>query len=84
MLTGAFLGVFVVLCAGVAIHADSRGRSTTGWFTLAALISPLLAFLLLLCLPRRSSAPPAPKPMPSSTDQIDIAKVEAYLTRWSN
>jgi hypothetical protein len=36
----------------VGVAANSRGRSGGGWFLLAILISPLLAGLLILALPR--------------------------------
>jgi hypothetical protein len=36
----------------VGVAADTRARNGAGWFLLAILISPLLAGLLLLALPR--------------------------------
>jgi hypothetical protein len=41
----------------VAVAADTRGRDRAGWFFLAVLISPLLAGLLLLALPRKEKIP---------------------------
>jgi hypothetical protein len=38
----------------VGVAANTRGRSGGGWFILAILISPLLAGLLVLALPRKS------------------------------
>ena len=47
---------FVVLWFAIAIivgiAADTRGRNGFGWFTIAVLLSPLIAGLLLLALPR--------------------------------
>jgi hypothetical protein len=37
----------------VGVAANTRGRSGGGWFLLACVISPLLAGLLVLALPRR-------------------------------
>jgi hypothetical protein len=36
----------------VGVAANSRGRNGVGWGLLAAVISPLLAGLLLLAMPR--------------------------------
>jgi hypothetical protein len=36
----------------VAVVANTRGRDAIGWFLLAAVVSPLIAGLLLLALPR--------------------------------
>jgi hypothetical protein len=38
----------------VGVAANTRGRNGGGWFILAVLISPLLAGLLVLALPRKS------------------------------
>lgn len=48
--------VWVVFAVIVAIAASGRGRSGFGWFLLAVLISPLLAFILLLVLPKVGEA----------------------------
>jgi hypothetical protein len=45
---------FVVV---VGVAANSRGRDGGGWFLLAAVISPILAGLLLLALPRNEKIP---------------------------
>lgn len=46
----------------VGFGASGRGRSGFGWFLLALLISPLLAFILLVLLPARSTeARPSPR-----------------------
>jgi hypothetical protein len=42
----------VRLCRCCRIAANTRGRSGLGWFLLAVLISPLLAGLLVVALPR--------------------------------
>lgn len=48
--------VWVVFAVIVAIAASGRGRSGFGWFLLAVFISPLLAFILLLVLPKVGEA----------------------------
>jgi hypothetical protein len=45
----------------VAIGAAGRGRHGPGWFLLSMVISPLLAFLLLMMLPSRSKSSGAPE-----------------------
>jgi hypothetical protein len=44
-----------LLCAGIVgvIAQHARGRNGGGWFLLALVISPLLAFILVMCLPKR-------------------------------
>lgn len=56
-----WLGLAVV----VAVAANTRGRSGGGWFLLAIVISPLLAGLLVLALPRLNA--PKPEPMLSGS-----------------
>jgi hypothetical protein len=55
-LTMEFLFMFLLFWLGaaavVAVGANTRGRDSTGWFLLAILISPLLAGLFLIALPR--------------------------------
>ena len=46
----AFSWLALAIIVGVA--ANTRGRSGVGWFLLAAVISPLIAGLLVLALPR--------------------------------
>ena len=47
----------------VGIYAARRGRSGTGWFLLAVLVSPLIAGLLCLALgPKSTAADTAPSP----------------------
>lgn len=43
--------VWLVFAIVVGIAANSRGRSGFGWFILAAIISPLIALILVLVLP---------------------------------
>lgn len=50
-----FFWLLFAIVAGIA--AASRGRSGLGWFFLAILISPLLALILVLVLPRGEPAP---------------------------
>lgn len=63
---------WLVLAIIVGVAANTRGRSGFGWFLLAAIISPLIAGLLLLALPRISGVapkvevrPPLPNPKPN-------------------
>ena len=49
---------WLVLAIIVGVAANTRGRSGFGWFLLAAIISPLIAGLLLLALPRISGVAP--------------------------
>jgi uncharacterized membrane protein YhdT len=48
-----FVWAFLAIIVGVA--ANTRGRNFLVWFVLGVLISPLLAGLLLLALPKFSS-----------------------------
>jgi len=51
------LFLFWIGCAViVGVAANTRGRAGFGWFLLAVVISPLLAGLLLLALPRLDAA----------------------------
>jgi hypothetical protein len=47
---------WLAFAAIVAVGANTRGRNPVGWFFLAAVISPLLAGLLLLAMPRRNDS----------------------------
>jgi uncharacterized membrane protein len=42
--------VWIVFSLLLAVVANSRGRSPVGWFLLSLLISPLIAFVLLLVM----------------------------------
>ena len=52
-----FFWIFFAVLVGM--FAARRGRSGVGWFILAAILSPLLAWLLLLVLADLKPAPPA-------------------------
>lgn len=54
--------VWLILAVIVGIAASRRGRSGLGWFFLAAVISPLLAGLLMLALGHGSLASAKPTP----------------------
>jgi hypothetical protein len=45
--------LWLVLCFIVAVAANTRNRGAGAWFLLSLIISPLIAVLLLLALPRR-------------------------------
>jgi hypothetical protein len=47
---------WLILAAIVGAAANARGRSFVQWFFGAVLISPLLAGILVLVLPRRKTA----------------------------
>lgn len=47
----AFFWLAFAVIVGVA--ANTRGRNPIGWFLLSVIISPLLAGLLVLALPRQ-------------------------------
>jgi hypothetical protein len=49
--------VWIGLAVVVGVAANTRGRSGGGWFLLAVLISPLIAGLLVLALPRKERPP---------------------------
>ena len=51
-----FFLFWLVAAAVVAIAASSRGRNWFGWFLLAAIVSPVIALVLVLVLPRQGSA----------------------------
>jgi len=47
---------WLALAVIVGVTANTRGREAVLWFFLAAIISPLIAGLLLLVLPRKDNA----------------------------
>jgi hypothetical protein len=57
-LAGMFVIIFfwLALAVIVGIAAKTRGRDAVLWFFLAAIISPLIAGLLLLALARKDNA----------------------------
>ena len=42
--------IWIVLCFVIAGGASSRGRSGVGWFFISALLSPVIAIIMLVCL----------------------------------
>lgn len=56
MIEGLFLWITLSIIVGVA--ANTRSRAAGAWFLLSMIISPLLAGLLLLALPKRDDAGP--------------------------
>ncbi len=50
-----FIG-WLVFSVVVAVAASSRGRSGFGWFLLSFILSPLLAIILVLVLPKIGQA----------------------------
>jgi len=42
--------IWIVLCFVIAAGASSRGRSGVGWFFISALLSPVIAVIMLVCL----------------------------------
>lgn len=54
--------VWLILAVLVGIAASRRGRSGIGWFFLSAMISPLLAGLLMLALGHGNLASAKPTP----------------------
>lgn len=45
--------ISLIFAAIPALIAPSKGRSAFGWFLIGVLISPLLAFLLVVLLPNK-------------------------------
>lgn len=67
--------VFAIL---VGVFAGRRGRTGVGWFLLALLFSPLLAWLALLALgPITSEAAPV---IPGPGDLARIAKTHVHCS----
>src|ERR1700716_4375740 len=56
-----FFIFWLVFSVVVAIGAAARGPHGPGWFLLSMVISPLLAFLLLMMLPSRSKSAGSPE-----------------------
>lgn len=62
--------VYLVLCALVSLLAQRRGGDAVQWFFIPLLISPLLAFLLVVLFPpkrREATQPPAPQATPRAS-----------------
>lgn len=47
---------WLILALVVGVAAGSRGRSGFGWFLIAILLSPLIAIIILLVLPKLGEA----------------------------
>ena len=56
----SFFFFWLIFSVVVAIGASSRGRNGFAWFLVAALISPLIATILLALMPRLTDADKAP------------------------
>lgn len=67
----------------IAFAAAARGRSGIGWFFLALAISPLLALIAVLLLPKRTvdGAPPTPATHVRCPDCAELVRREARLCR---
>ena len=46
-----FVGLWLLLCALVAVFAHKRGRFAFGWGVISLMLSPLLGWLIVLALP---------------------------------
>lgn len=57
-----FLCLFVTFSLVPAIIASSRGCSSVAWFFFSVVISPLLAFVLVLTLPNLKTPPTSQAP----------------------
>jgi hypothetical protein len=68
--------IWLGLALVVGVAANTRGRSGIGWFFLAVLISPLIAGLLVLALPKVVAASPGRRKCPFCAEPI---RVEAKL-----
>jgi hypothetical protein len=51
-----YLVVWLVLAYAVSHLAGQRGHSRVAWLLISLLISPLLAFIILLCLPDHAAS----------------------------
>jgi len=64
------LAIWLILCTLVAYHAGTKGHSALGFFLVAVILSPLISFVIVLCLRPRST--------PTGPDAIDAATYLAY------
>ena len=65
------------LCGACAFIARERGRSAFGWGVLAFFVSPVIAFLILVAVPRRERQAPAeesPRWLDGKRDESPIFK----------
>ncbi|MGH6624313.1 MAG: hypothetical protein ACREBN_10090 [Burkholderiaceae bacterium] len=60
-----FFAFWLMFAIVVGVAASSRGRSGFGWFLLAVVISPLIALLLVLVMPKKVAAQPAAAAAPA-------------------
>jgi hypothetical protein len=51
---------WLILAILVGVFASKRGRSGFGWFLLSVLLSPLICFLIVLCLADLKPVAPMP------------------------
>jgi hypothetical protein len=49
---GSGAAFYLAFSIVVSVIANSRGRAAIGWFLLSMLISPLLALILVVCIPK--------------------------------
>jgi hypothetical protein len=49
---GGGVAFYLAFSIVVSVIANSRGRAAIGWFLLSMLISPLLALILVVCIPK--------------------------------
>ena len=72
--------IWIVLCFFIAGGASSRGRSGVGWFFISALLSPVIAIIMLVCLPAIVDTPVEPKRVePAEKDDKDWKAYQAWL-----
>lgn len=67
-----FLLIFAVI---IGVAAENRGRSAIRWFLLSCLITPVLALIALLVMPRGGSEGPQPQAVYTPPPPLDPRKV---------
>ena len=75
--------LFFVACSFVAAIASSRARSGFGWFLLSLLVTPILAFALVVSLPsvaEKEQDTPTPEPDQSPEEAKPASVVSASWT----
>lgn len=71
-----FLFLWLILAGGVAIIADSRGRSAFGFFVLSFLLSPLVGLIAVFVVKDLKAAPQVESPAGSVADELEkLAKL---------
>jgi hypothetical protein len=74
-----FSFIWLGLALVVGIYAARRGRSGTGWFLLAVLVSPLIARLLCLALgPKTTADVPEAMPGPALTHTPNVQTAASW------